>query len=214
MNIENSSLVLGSDIVESGILTKYQFIEAVKSRHLKPINPDTGREALGFDQREELLLQRLEDQGAFEHGKALIEFVRNGPDGEDGVLAMLGIDDYGAIDFSDYDALSRCYFERDSLKSQQKRKGKRQSRGEITQKEAAALCGVSWRTLQKWESKKEGVPPQGYPGRNDAIAFGVFASQYRTKKHVLEKVRGMERATPTDPKKLEEMESRSAWEED
>ena len=47
----------------------------------------------------------------------------------------------------------------------------------VTQSEAAALCGVTLKTVQRWD-KGEGTP-SGYPGRQDALTLRVWAEGNR-----------------------------------
>ena len=85
---------------------------------------------------------------------------------------------------------------------------KKKNRGAITQKNAAALCGVSPRQLQKWE--KGQATPERYPGRGDVIVFKAWAMGYQQKKALDKEVFNMERATPMDPQKMDKKFSKGA----
>lgn len=50
----------------------------------------------------------------------------------------------------------------------------------ISIKNAAALLGVNGRTIINWENGQS--TPEGYPGRNDEVAFSVFKNTYRSRR--------------------------------
>ncbi len=50
---------------------------------------------------------------------------------------------------------------------------KARRRGEVTQKEAAKICGVSVPTIRNWEAGK--YTPEGWPGRDEIVKLGLFA---------------------------------------
>lgn len=71
----------------------------------------------------------------------------------------------------------------------------------ITQNDAATLCGVSLRTLQNWD---KGIRrPDRYPGRGDAAAFSIFASEYQNKKRFSRAVRAVDRAASLTDAKID-----------
>lgn len=66
------------------------------------------------------------------------------------------------------------------------------TRGGISQEDAAKLCGVGLRTLQNWD---KGIRrPDRYPGRGDAAAFSMFASEYQNAKRFSKAARAVDRA--------------------
>lgn len=74
---------------------------------------------------------------------------------------------------------------------------------EITQSVAAALCGVSKRTIQNWE--KDIRRPEKYPGRDDEKALRSFGADYK-EEHARRRVRrSLERLIYTDTGKLDQM---------
>ena len=78
-------------------------------------------------------------------------------------------------------------------------KPKPKQRQAVTQSEAAKLCGVTLKTIQRWE--KGAGTPEGYPGRGDAVALGAWAARRREAAKLkrgltkMTSVRDMDRAT-------------------
>ena len=87
------------------------------------------------------------------------------------------------------------------------KKKRKHTRGEISQKEAAGLCGVSSRLIQKWE-KGENTPDK-FPGRSNALAFSAWATSYQSQKKLRAAAVSMNRAIPVDPADLEDMEDKN-----
>lgn len=81
--------------------------------------------------------------------------------------------------------------------------------GGITQKNAAALCKVSLRTVQNWEAGQR--CPRGYPGLNNPMAFAAWANQFLREKDLTTKALEMNRAISVDPKIIEALHSDSAF---
>lgn len=54
-------------------------------------------------------------------------------------------------------------------------KPKTKRRQDVTQSEAAQLCSVTAKTVQRWD-KGEGTP-SGYPGRQDAVTLRAWAAR-------------------------------------
>jgi len=54
-------------------------------------------------------------------------------------------------------------------------KPKTKQRQAVTQSEAAKLCGVTLKTIQRWE--KGAGAPEGYPGRQDAVTLRAWAAR-------------------------------------
>lgn len=79
---------------------------------------------------------------------------------------------------------------------------KKKSRGAISQKNAAALCGVSRRKLQGWEASGSTTKPADYPGRSDAGAFTMFAARLRQQKAFALETKAMAEAMPINPHKI------------
>ena len=52
---------------------------------------------------------------------------------------------------------------------------KTKQRQPVTQSEAAKLCGVTLKTIQRWE--KGAGAPEGYPGRQDAVTLRAWAAR-------------------------------------
>jgi len=54
-------------------------------------------------------------------------------------------------------------------------KPKTKQRQAVTQSEAAKLCGVTLKTIQRWE--KGAGTPEGYPGRQEAVTLRAWAAR-------------------------------------
>lgn len=54
-------------------------------------------------------------------------------------------------------------------------KPKTKQRQAVTQRDAAKLCGVTAKTVQRWEKGES--TPEGYPGRGDAVALGAWVAR-------------------------------------
>ncbi len=89
---------------------------------------------------------------------------------------------------------------------------KKHTRGDITQRDAAELCAVSIRLIQKWENNKN--TPDGFPGRSNAFAFRAWAESYKSGKRLKQAAVAMNRATSVDPKIIEARCSVSGFTED
>jgi len=53
---------------------------------------------------------------------------------------------------------------------------------ELTQKEAACLCGVTPRTVKNWEAET-GFRPLFYPGRYNLVTFSTWSNTYKSQKN-------------------------------
>lgn len=80
----------------------------------------------------------------------------------------------------------------------------------ISQKQAAALCGVSLRTFQYWE-KGDRPPPDGFPTRNDYGAFMAWAHQIQYARRLKQRVVAMNSARPMAPDDIDRCDPESAW---
>lgn len=100
----------------------------------------------------------------------------------------------------------------ESASSPQKKNKLKRKRGEISQKDAAALCGVSLRQIQNWDANKR--IPEGYPGRSDGTVFVVWANRYRGRKRLLSQAKCMNSARPMSPDDIDSMATRNAFDED
>lgn len=89
---------------------------------------------------------------------------------------------------------------------------KKHTRGDITQRDAAELCAVIIRQIQKWENNKN--TPDGFPGRSNAFAFRAWAESYKSGKRLKQAAVAMNRATSVDPKIIEARCSVSGFAED
>ena len=97
------------------------------------------------------------------------------------------------------------------IPTETKSSGQPKRRQKVTQKEAAASCNVSERTIQLWDAGTR--TPDGYPGRSDVFAFKVWAEKYKQRTDLEERALNMNRATSVDPKIIEERHSFSAFEQ-
>lgn len=61
------------------------------------------------------------------------------------------------------------------IKADASPKPKTKQRQAVTQSEAAKLCGVTLKTIQRWE--KGAGTPEGYPGRQDAVTLRAWAAR-------------------------------------
>ncbi len=52
---------------------------------------------------------------------------------------------------------------------------RRRARQDVTQSEAAALCGKTLKTVQRWDMGNG--TPEGYPGRGDAVTLRAWAAR-------------------------------------
>jgi hypothetical protein len=68
--------------------------------------------------------------------------------------------------------------------------GKRgRARQDVTQSEAAALCGVTLKTVQRWD--RGNGTPEGYPGRGNAVTLRAWAARREEEKKIKRGLRGM-----------------------
>lgn len=67
-------------------------------------------------------------------------------------------------------------------------------RGEITQKDAAGLCGVKIRTIQNWDAGKH--TPDDYPGRSNFMVFVQWARTREMERRQQETARQINKALP------------------
>jgi hypothetical protein len=78
-------------------------------------------------------------------------------------------------------------------------KPKTKKRQPVTQSEAAALCGVTLKTVQRWDMGNG--TPEGYPGRGDAVTLRAWAARRKEAANIkrglakMTIVRDMDRAT-------------------
>lgn len=80
------------------------------------------------------------------------------------------------IPFSAEDAAFLHNMKNDNAEQGQSGTGKRgRARQDVTQSEAAALCGVTLKTVQRWD-RGEGTP-EGYTGRGDAVTLRAWAAR-------------------------------------
>ena len=78
--------------------------------------------------------------------------------------------------------------------------GKRgRARQDVTQSEAAALCGVTLKTVQRWD-RGEGTP-EGYTGRGDAVTLRAWAAR---RKEAATVKRALKNTVHVDCQKLSE----------
>jgi DNA-binding transcriptional MerR regulator len=78
--------------------------------------------------------------------------------------------------------------------------GKRgRARQDVTQSEAAALCGVTLKTVQRWD-RGEGTP-EGYTGRGDAVTLRAWAAR---RKEAAAVKRALKNTVHVDCQKLSE----------
>lgn len=90
----------------------------------------------------------------------------------------------------------------------------RRKRKPVSCPEAAKMCDVSVSLIEKWEKGTRESRPIDYPGREDAVAFRAWVERYKSRKALEAAAKGMGRATPTDPKVLEDTAERSAFSDD
>jgi len=78
-------------------------------------------------------------------------------------------------------------------------KPKTKQRQAVTQRDAAKLCGVTAKTVQRWEKGES--TPEGYPGRQDAVTLRAWAARREEAAKLkrgltkMTSVRDMDRAT-------------------
>lgn len=80
-------------------------------------------------------------------------------------------------------------------------KPKTKRRQDVTQSEAAKICGKKEKTIRRWD-KGEGMP-EGYPGRGDAVALKTWDARRKEAANVK---RAIKKTIPIDPHKLSESE--------
>jgi len=88
-------------------------------------------------------------------------------------------------------------------------KKRKYRKGEVKQKEAAAMCGVSPKLISNWVAGKNA--PEDFPGLFDSIVLRQWAETYKTKNRQKRIAIGMNNATPVDPKIIEACHSSSAF---
>jgi DNA-binding transcriptional regulator YiaG len=82
-------------------------------------------------------------------------------------------------------------------------------RGEVSQKDAANMCGVSVRLIQNWLAGKN--EPEGFPGLYDAIRLRQWAESYKLNKINKAIAVKMNNSISVDPKIIESSHSGSAF---
>ena len=139
------------------------------------------------------------------YDKMLVEApteVREAPDGNgdtliyaDGTQARTG---GGIMPFTKADAeYMTAMRQADAAPANSKPKTKK--RQPVTQSEAAALCGVTLKTVQRWDMGNG--TPEGYPGRGDAVTLRAWAARRKEAANIkrglikMTIVRDMDRAT-------------------
>ena len=85
----------------------------------------------------------------------------------------------------------------------------RRTRCDVTQEEAARRCKVSLKTISRWDHGL--FSPENYPGRRDKVAFLQWSAGYVFNRNLLKDARAKNRATPVDPRDLDEMDNESAF---
>ncbi|MDD3886863.1 MAG: hypothetical protein PHI35_08320 [Victivallaceae bacterium] len=78
-------------------------------------------------------------------------------------------------------------------------KPKTKKRQPVTQSEAAALCGVTLKTVQRWDMGNG--TPEGYPGRGDAVTLRAWAAR---RKEAATVKRALKNTVHVDCQKLSE----------
>lgn len=87
-------------------------------------------------------------------------------------------------------------------------------RGEITQKQAAALCYVSPRTFQNWENGTSRPPIDGMPTRDSAVVFIKWTLTLAEHIKLKDAITGVKRARPMSPSDIDKLQRRSPFADD